>query len=227
MVSAPAGPKVVATGGAKPVLRQAQPVVDAPTPNPPRQGRQRRRAIRAASVFRGHRLFRPSGATSVEWRLSTGCACRSTGFAPPVATAFSPLRGGVLCSGRTPRACTFELQSALEITSSNSPDRTRSSSPALPCGDTVGCQPRICLARVMSGQRTFGSSGGIGWWMILLLLSGISARISLAICRIVTSSGLPRLIGSMEVALHHQVDPAHEVASRSRGCASACLRRRR
>ena len=54
----------------------------------------------------------------------------------------------------------------------------------------------IVLARVMSGWRTFGSSGGIGWNVISLLLCGISASTSLAMSRIVSSCGLPKFTGS-------------------------------
>src|SRR4051812_1438241 len=90
-VLAPAGPQNVATGGAQPVLRQAQPVVARPHPqNRPGRGG---RGVATRSPSANHASPAPPGTVRVLGSLSTGCARRSTGVAPPVATFCSPLRG--------------------------------------------------------------------------------------------------------------------------------------
>src|SRR3954470_11154195 len=85
---APEGRRNVATGGAKPVLRQAQPVVRLPKKNAP-EGR-RRRGWRGGGDCSFRPPAAPAGAVFVGDAFSTGCARRSTGFAPPVATFRGP-----------------------------------------------------------------------------------------------------------------------------------------
>ena len=60
---------------------------------------------------------------------------------------------------------------------------------------TLGSQPRIFFARVMSGWRTFGSSTGSGLYLIFDFVP-VMRMISSANCLIVISRGLPMFTGS-------------------------------
>ena len=77
--------------------------------------------------------------------------------------------------------------------------------------ETFGAHSRIVVARVMSGLRTFGSSTGSGLWT-MRLDDPVSRRIVRAISSMVSSCGLPMLMGSLASGEHQADDAVDEVA---------------
>ena len=83
----------------------------------------------------------------------------------------------------------------VNISSEQKPATAQAARPKLPSSSaTSGCHDSSCFARVMSGQRRTGSSGGSGWCSMGERLR-VSRSTRRAMSSTVCSSGLPRLTG--------------------------------